>query len=334
MTAAAQTFRSPTKPNLRPFDIRQDLIAVANLVELCFADRLDDDGHRFIKQMRAAANNLKRLGLAVPGINSFPMSMAGFVWHEKDELVGNLSLLPVSAMKERAYLIANVAVHPEYRRRGIARTLTEAALEHIRKRKVKWSWLQVDDDNPAALNLYKNVGFTEQARRTTWQSNSPQEAQFKPLLQDITITSRRAKDWEAQQTWLSQIYPPEISWHLSLRRPLLRSGIKGSLNRLIHDKRVRQWSARRNNKLLGVLSLQSSTTQADKLWLAVPPEFEEAAIQALLLLARRVSSPKRSLALDFPSGLAVKAIQNAGFYNHQTLVWMKREVESIPTSVL
>jgi ribosomal protein S18 acetylase RimI-like enzyme len=326
MTAAAQLFRSSAQPNLRPFDLRRDLFAVADLVELCFADRLDDDGHRFIKQMRAAANNMKRIGLAVPGINSFPMSMVGFVWWEDDELVGNLSLLPVSAMKERAYLIANVSVHPEYRRRGIARALTEAALAYIRKRNVKWSWLQVDDDNPAALILYENSGFTEQARRTTWQCNSPQETQIKQLSHDISITSRRAKDWASQQTWLSQTYPSAISWHLSLRQSLLRAGMRGSLTRLFNGKRVRQWSARRSNKLLGVLSWQSSTAQADKLWLAAPPEFEETAIQALLLRARRVSSPQRSLALDFPSGRAVNAIQKAGFYNHQTLVWMKREV--------
>jgi ribosomal protein S18 acetylase RimI-like enzyme len=296
------------------------------LVELCFADRLDDDGRRFIKQMRAAANNMRRFGLAVSGINSFPMSMAGFVWWENDELVGNLSLLPVSAMKARAYLIANVAVHPDYRRRGIASALTEASLEYIRNRNVRWSWLQVDDDNPAALNLYNNVGFTEQARRTTWHSGSPQDAQIKQLSQDIIITSRRAKDWVSQHTWLEQIYPPEISWHLSLRPALLRSGFRGRLNRLISDKHVRQWSARRGRKLIGVLAWQSSTAQADKLWLATTPEFEEEAIRALLLRARPARPLHHPLALDFPAGRAVHAIQQAGFYNHQTLVWMKRAV--------
>lgn len=326
MTAAAHSLINSAKPNLCPFELRRDLLAVANLVELCFAERLDDDGRRFILQMRAAAKNMSRIGLAITGINSFPFSMAGFVWWENEELVGNLSLLPVSAMKERAFLIANVAVHPDYRRRGIARAMTEASLEYIRNRNVKWSWLQVDDDNPAALDLYENLGFIEQARRTTWNSGSLQDVRFVHPPRDIIITTRRAKDWESQYAWLEQNYPPEISWHLSLKRSLLRAGFSGGLNRLLSDKRVRQLSARRGGKLLGVLTQQSSTAQADKLWLATPPEFEEDAIQALLLRARHTRLSHRPLALDFPAGQAINSIQQAGFFNGQTLVWMKRKV--------
>lgn len=326
MTAAAQTLKSSSKPNLRRFDLRRDLLLVADLVELCFAERLDDDARRFIKQMRAAAKNMQRIGLAVSGINSFPLSMAGFVWWENEELVGNLSLLPVSAMKERAFLIANVAVHPDYRRRGIARALTEASLDYIRNRNVSWGWLQVDDDNPAALSLYRNLGFSEQARRTTWHSGSLQEAKIAQPSQDIIITSRRAKDWASQNAWLKQIYPAEVSWHLSLRRSLLQAGFRGGLNRIISDKRVRQWTARKGGKLLGVLTRQSSTAQADKLWMAAPLEFEEEAIRALLIRARHSRLSHRPLALDFPAGRAVNAIQQAGFYNNQTLVWMKRKL--------
>jgi hypothetical protein len=36
--------------HLRAFDVRHDLDAVADLVEVCFADTLDADGRRYIQQ--------------------------------------------------------------------------------------------------------------------------------------------------------------------------------------------------------------------------------------------------------------------------------------------
>ena len=45
----------------------------------------------------------------------------GFVWEEDGSIIGNATLLQ-SDIPNR-YLVANVAVHPDYRRRGIAKGL-------------------------------------------------------------------------------------------------------------------------------------------------------------------------------------------------------------------
>lgn len=47
----------PIHPHIRRFDIRRDLNMVADLVELCFADSLDADGRRYIRQMRSTARH-------------------------------------------------------------------------------------------------------------------------------------------------------------------------------------------------------------------------------------------------------------------------------------
>src|SRR3972149_2661349 len=120
MSAQALTLPKPKASQLRPFDLRRDLLPVADLVELCFAESLDADGRLYIRQMRqAAAGPGMALGSAT--------SMSGFVWVEEGSLVGNLSLIPHHYGRRRLYLIANVAVHPDHRRHGIARTLTQAA---------------------------------------------------------------------------------------------------------------------------------------------------------------------------------------------------------------
>ena len=166
MTASTKTHKTDKPPNPRPLEMRHDLHAVADLIELCFSPTLDADGHRYIRQMRAAAKNPRAIGMvdrAAPGLH-------GFVWEEKDKIVGNLSLLPVVAERRRSYFIANVAVHPDYRRRGIARALTEAAFEFIRKRGISSIWLQVNEGNIGAIHLYQGFGFKERACRTTWHS--------------------------------------------------------------------------------------------------------------------------------------------------------------------
>ena len=74
-------------------------------------------------------------------------------------IVGNLSLIPFVRRGHVVYLIANVAVHPDYRRRGIARQLTQTALDYLRQRGVSSAWLQVRDDNPVGLSPLPLAGL-------------------------------------------------------------------------------------------------------------------------------------------------------------------------------
>jgi hypothetical protein len=66
--------------------------------------------------------------------------------------------------------------------------------------------------------------------------------------------------------------------------------------------------------------------QADWLWLAAPPEAQEMAITTLLPHAVRQRSPRRKLALNYPAGEQTEALNEAGFYPHQTLIWMRAEI--------
>ena len=55
--------------------------------------------------------------------------------------------------------ILNVATDPAQRRRGVARTVLNAALEKARGRKCTLATLEVRRSNEGALNLYKSMGF-------------------------------------------------------------------------------------------------------------------------------------------------------------------------------
>lgn len=77
--------------------------------------------------------------------------------------VGNAINCDFSNMADEAkageYYLDSLAVSPEFRRRGIGRTLLEAALEHGRKLGIEKATLLVSPKNPTALRLYSSLGF-------------------------------------------------------------------------------------------------------------------------------------------------------------------------------
>ena len=313
---------TPSDPHLRLFEPVTDLDAVADLVELCFSPTLDADGHRYLRQMRNAARNpnLVRIASRMGETNAFPMS--GFVWIEKSRLVGNLSLIPFSQHSRRIYLIANVAVHPDFRRKGIARALTRAALNHLQQAGADFPWLQVRDDNPLAYQLYASLGFKEHTRRTTWHIATRPAVQA-AIPAGIKITSLQHAHRKDQQRWLQDAYPLEIAWHLPFRLQDLQPGLLGFIKRLFSGVFVRQWAAIRNDRLIGTIAWQANQGYYNTLWMATDPQEREAAAYALLGYVTSNYGMRRAMALDHPTGWAADALQAHGFVPHQTLVWMQ-----------
>ncbi len=325
MTTEARLLNATGGGHLRPFDVGRDLNPVADLIELCFAETLGLDGQQYIRQMRAAAHNPRFLRWASSVSEYVLMPLAGFVWEENDRVVGNLSLIPFAVPKGKIYLLANVAVHPDYRRQGIARALTESALETLRRRRrVQDVWLHVRADNPPAIKLYQNLGFQERGRRTAWRKRSNQWGQETDPA--VKIGAHRSQYWAAQRNWLDRLYPQDLRWNIPINVELLRPGLLGGIRRVLTGSRVRQWAAERDGKLLGVLSWQPGRSQSDHLWLAAPEAEEAEAIRSLVGQVTTLLPLRRRLVLDFPADHGAQALEAVGFSPEQTLIWMQTEL--------
>ena len=326
MSAISRPLKSSAN-HLRPFDVRCDLIAVANLVEACFADTLDEDGRRYVEQMHSAARNPSYLRWAANVADYVSMPLSGFVWEENGYLAGNLSLIPFTLHGQKRYLIANVAVDPVYRRRGIARALTTKALEHAGVRGANTVWLHVREENIPAFNLYLSLGFVERARRTTWEStaksSNPASLSKSWQTSEVTLTPPRSQHLPQQRAWLERTYPPELTWHFPFNLNALRPDLWGAIYRFLAAVDVRQWAVERERILLGVLSWQSHPNQADHLWLASSQENEEMVIATLLPYASRQLAQPRRMVVDYPAGRGVPTFREAGFHLLQTLIWME-----------
>lgn len=318
---------SVVEQHLRAFNPRKDLLQVADLIELGFANTLDEDGQRYLEQMRQASRRVAQFGIS--GLTGFwsGVPTSGFVWEEDGHVVGNLSLISYMLEFRRIYLIANVVTHPDYRRRGIGHHLTAHAINYVRSLGVPAVWLHVREENESAIRLYRSLGFVERARRTTWHAKG--DAPRLEITDGYKISSPRSRDWSLQRAWLHNNYPPEVTWNLPFRANQLRPGWVGSLSRFFSDNQVTQWAIYSGSQLLGIASWQSGPGLTNLLWLSAPNQVDEIAMRVLLVYVRHYIPNRRTLSVDFPAHQLSNVFNTSGFSLHQTLIWMEHPLIDI-----
>jgi ribosomal protein S18 acetylase RimI-like enzyme len=314
--------------NIRPLRSREDLLAVADLVELCFADSMDADGRDYLRHIRRIDQNSMFYGSGSNSALGGRLPVQGYVWEEEGRIVGNLTLIPFIQRDTRIYLIANVAVHPHFRRRGIARELTLRGLAHAWAHSARTVWLHVRDDNRAAQDLYRSIGFIERTRRATWVWEPPGSLRQIELPEGMRVDSVRVRDWPLISAWLDQTYPPEVSWNFRFEKGKYKPGFMNEFLRFLKDQRLVHLGGYLQNRLIGSIAWEPTNLYADLLWIASDPEFEEEAIVLLLGQIRRWLPANRPLSVNYPAGRAETAFEKCDFSKQNTLIWMENRYSS------
>jgi ribosomal protein S18 acetylase RimI-like enzyme len=322
MSSITVPVKTQDHPHLRPLNVLRDLSAVADLIELCFSPTMDNDGQRYLSDMRRASRDDSFLRWASRMTETASMPLMGYVWEQDGRIIGNASLIPFRDQGKRVYLIANVATHPDYRRQGIGRALTECVMNQARDKNASAIWLHVRDDNPGAIKLYQDLGFREVARRTTWQGNP--EPRGPAPDGDVEIVPRHPRFWPLQQEWLQRVYPKDLSWYQSWSTNALRPGLWNWFYLLFIDFNVKQWAAVHNGELLATLTWMPQGGRSESLFAATGSTGASSeALTALLIHARRSISYPPYFTLDYPADEMVDAIRAAGFTPRRTLLWMR-----------
>ena len=70
----------------------------------------------------------------------------------------------------------NVAVHPDFRRQGIAEALVNGLVENLKKMGSRCLTLEVRASNAPAIALYEKLGFAEIGRRKNYYRNPREDA--------------------------------------------------------------------------------------------------------------------------------------------------------------
>lgn len=302
--------------HVRPFRAWRDYAAVSQLLRICFSDGEENSVVASDSVLRTAWDRAEHW-------LQFPLAPGGFVWEEQGRIVGNASLLYLRYRGRLLALIANVAVHPQFRGRGIARSLMERVLEQAKEQRVGEIWLQVRADNPIALSLYQKLGFIARARRTTWYATTTPEA---PEAEAVHIYPLPRSLWPLTRRWLERLHPQELGWYHQWDWEQARPGWEMSLWRWLLGVSARGWVAWSQNRPQAMLLWYPSPRAENGLWAAWGTETSVVAIQALLEHARRLFyATRRTLYLEHPTGEAESALRAAGFHPIRTLVWMRWE---------
>ena len=93
---------------------------------------------------------------------------------EQAQVVGYIGSQTVMAETD----MMNVAVHPDFRRKGIAEALIRTLVENLKEKGSHCLTLEVRASNMPAIALYEKLGFSEIGRRKNYYRNPREDARI------------------------------------------------------------------------------------------------------------------------------------------------------------
>ncbi|MCS7088589.1 MAG: ribosomal protein S18-alanine N-acetyltransferase [Thermoflexales bacterium] len=152
----------------------EDVEAVAHIERLCFADPWPE---------RAFRDELRKPNASLWVARAPEVVGYGVMWMQVDEAH-----------------IANLAVHPQHRRRGIGRGLLRALLLEAQQRRAALVTLEVRVSNIAAQRLYAAHGFEVVGYRKAYYTNNREDALI------MTVTTFSTPEYRAQlASWAAEL---------------------------------------------------------------------------------------------------------------------------------
>jgi len=114
-----------------------------------------------------------------------------WVGREDGRIVGYICLWEVADELH----VTNVAVHPDVRRRGIARALLQSVFARARAAGIRMVMLEVRPSNTEALTLYESFGFRVVGRRRGYYYDTGEDA----LVMEALVNPTEAQAPQARQ---------------------------------------------------------------------------------------------------------------------------------------
>ena len=112
---------------------------IARLEELCFSEPWSEEGI----------------------LESYRLGTRFFVAEADRRIAGYIG---IKAVVDEGY-ITNIAVFPEFRRKGVAVALLNKVFEYAKEKRLSFVSLEVRPSNTPAVSLYQKTGFKEEGRR-------------------------------------------------------------------------------------------------------------------------------------------------------------------------
>ncbi|MEO7002337.1 MAG: GNAT family N-acetyltransferase [Ktedonobacterales bacterium] len=201
---------------IRPIRLPRDIPGLINVTLHSFQypdhpewSLQDDEAQAIVAQLRSLRYLWPLLALAQGIVPAMRDLFRGFIAEEDGAPVGCVFLMRQGGGQRRE--IANVAVLPAYRRRGIARQLVETAIVFAQKRGATSLALDVIADNLPAVTLYTSLGFTRVMDSLTYSHPQVSPMSAPPLPAGYSLADTSIAEWRARFELVKRITPPEVA---------------------------------------------------------------------------------------------------------------------------
>jgi GNAT superfamily N-acetyltransferase len=314
---------------IRPMRLPQDLQTMLDVLPRAFQypenpawsfnpDELENvtDTVRTIKRLWPI---LRVLRLLSPGFRDI---FDGVIWEEKGQPVGITNVQRMGINNSNSWIIANVGVLPEYRRRGIARKLVEAAIEMAKSRKAKRVILDVIEGNDPAYQLYLSLGFEQFDYGAEFVYSRPTPPADCPLPEGYTVKALTQANWRPTYELVKRITPPNVQSYLPVEESRYRVGLIERVLMPIFEtgtrtKRIGVYSSGREIVATANYSARTRPGGVNGLSVTVDPAHSLLASYVIHSLLNEITriAPGRNIEMRLMSWLAptIEAAKTAGF---------------------
>jgi len=253
-----------TQFSIRSLDIRKDLDVLAELVAIAFADDATTLGNDFHAEIRMIKKVVPILMILQRLSESFRHTFDGFVAEDQAKFIALVVTGRVRG-KSKRWEIGNVATHPDYRRRGLARQLVDRAIEHAKEHGAEMCLLEVRAENTPAYNLYRSQGFEHYDSTTMMKLEKLPSVEFLPV-DGYTIRQMKYGEWkpryelarlEVPQEVQNFIPVSEVDFQVSALEKLFEP-----IARITQKIDLYRWAFEKDGQLVGTLSLVARRTEA------------------------------------------------------------------------
>ncbi|RMG95806.1 MAG: GNAT family N-acetyltransferase [Chloroflexi bacterium] len=307
---------------VRPIRLRQDAPQVLELLRLAFGEVVDDEGRRILGGEGGIPSPL--LWRLNPLATHLGM---GYVWEENGRIIGNATILTTRLFGR--YLVVNVAVHPDFRRQGIARALMHAVINHVHAQQGHEILLQVVKENLPAVRLYESLHFETLGHMTTWLASvSRLRAVANPIDKLVDVRELRPSEWRAAFQLDRLALSADLDWPEPKLPEMYRQGIWQRFLNFLNSRQTETWvTTDEHGRLTGLAHIQAEWGRAHELRIRVHPDWQGVVERPLLAKAiRRLRqlSP-RNIRIEHPEHdqITNQLLQEANFYPRRTLTHMR-----------
>jgi len=303
-----------TQFSIRSLDIRKDLDALGELVAVAFADDATTLGNDFRAEIRMLKKVVPIVVILQKVSGTFRHNFDGFVIEDQGKFI-SLVVTGRSGAKSKRWEIGNVATHPDYRRRGLARQLVDRAIEHARSLGANVCLLEVRAENTGAYHLYRSQGFEHYDSTTVMKLESLPSIQCIPA-KGYTVRPMKYGEWKPRFGLARLETPAEVQNFLPVEAEDLRVSALEILFEPVARKTqkidIHRWAFEKDGQLVGTASLAARRTE-DKVFHS---------IKMRLLPSHRpaLAEPMLSLALQTLQSYPPKPIRTQIRTSYQDLI--------------